>query len=213
MRLPLEVRKGWAYLQEFASNPLRISAIARTCDTVLERVCDLLPDNIERMVDVGAGTGDLGRMLLQRGQIARMGKIIAVEPSLRLARLIPEVVKDDRVTVIQKYLSECRAEIAQELGRAEVVTFSVPFSTFSEENQKIFLNDVNGILDPHGVCVGFIYADIAEPLQRRFSHVEVTKVKGQKIPPFSYRVYQAWPSLNGDSAKNGSSNGEKNGEP
>ncbi len=194
-QLPLGARKRVAYVAEFLRDPRRISAITRTNDTVLTKVAALLPPEISRMVNVGAGTGDLEKILLRRDQVAQGGKIVSVEPSKWFAPLIPEVTGGDRrVKVINALLHQAMQEITDEFGgeRAQVITTSVPISIFTPEQQHEFITMMSELLERDGECLVYIFRDVSEALRKVFPRVDVQKTKGQWIPPWAYTLHRAW---------------------
>ena len=199
----------------------KISAIAPTCDRVLEKVSALFPKDTDRWIEVGAGGGGLVRKILDE-KISPGGTVLAIEPDAWFEWFMRHSIQDERVTIAKAFASELPPLAEKTFGRGEkarIISTSVPVSMMTPQQQDEFFGTQYDLLEPDGNQIVYIVRDIADVLLRYYPYVTMEKVWGQVIPPMPYRVHHAFKRhpafrifdpllLEGEPSRNGS-----NGKP
>ncbi len=180
------------FAAELARMNIQSGAIATTCDQVIKRILRLMPDGIERYVDVGCGTGPFERGLIRSGKLAADGKVIAVEPNPSFARFTARTVRDDRVQVYQAYgqdLPEITERVFGPGKKAQVATVTTPMSKWTEEKQVELFRAIDDSTEEGGLVVLAIFNRIRGIFETVFHQKPtVTEIKGQRLPPWPYVV-------------------------
>ncbi|HEV7526587.1 MAG TPA: class I SAM-dependent methyltransferase [Acidimicrobiia bacterium] len=145
-----------AYLRARESLPHRVDA--------LEVLCELLPEHVDRVLDLGTGDGvTLGLVLSARSGATGVGLDFGAE-MLRLAR--ERFAGDGRVEIDRHDLDET---LPATLGAFDVVVSSFAIHHCAPARQRALYGEVFAILRPGGVFVNVEHvASPTDELHREF---------------------------------------------
>ncbi len=144
---------SWTFLRAAARNPIAVGSIWPSSPALARELvgaCGLVAG--DRVVELGAGTGPMTRLLA-----AHEGPVLALEPDPELAAVARRAAPGVRVV-------EARAESLPELlarqgwPRVERVVSGLPFAVWPPERQDAVLDALDAVLAPGGTWTTFTYA-------------------------------------------------------
>jgi phospholipid N-methyltransferase len=159
--------ENWTFFQAFLKSP-RVVASVIPSSSFLERrvVTAAAPATASLVVELGAGTGGITRLLLKT--MGAHARLLAIE---RTADFVENLLRinDTRLDVVHG----CASSIGAELKRrgypaADAVISGIPFSTLPEALAAEIIAAVHGALSPGGRFVAYQLtnrvADYAQPV-------------------------------------------------
>ncbi len=191
-----KLKEQYLHIKTFLSEILRMNmqsgAIATTCDQVINRIMRMMPDDIERAIDVGCGTGPFERGWIRSGKLAPTGKIVAVDPNTAFATFAAKTVRDDRVRVYNAYGQDLPGIADREFGRgkkAQVATVTTPMTCWDEEEQVELFRAIDDTVEEGGLVILAIFNEMRGLFETVFrKKPTVQLIKGQRLPPWPYVV-------------------------
>lgn len=139
-------------------------------DDAIDRMCEVAGLREGALVcDVGAGTGNLTKMLLDRGLV-----VIAVEPNDAMMEIGKGVTKGRAVT----WAKGTGEDTGQTASSFDMVTFG---SSFNTTNRMLALQETARILKPKGwfACM-WNHRDLEDPIQNQVEEFIISRLQNYK---------------------------------
>lgn len=177
------------FLRSFLKDPVTIGAVAPSGKQLARQMVDaaaIEPGHV--IAELGAGTGPMTAELLARHPT---NPLVVLEPQAELAGALRDAYPTAHV--VERFAQDLPA-ITKAWGHTPVdrVVSSLPWAIWKEELQEEILDGVLQAMAPDGRFVTFTYWH-AQPLpaarrfkrflERRFRHVERTRVAWINVPP------------------------------
>lgn len=153
--------EGWAFLVESIRNHRTVGSIAPSSKSLAGLLADPLREQAPRttnVLEVGAGTGSVTRVLLPR--ISRGSRLDIVEANPHFATHLRRLVhsypnlpeKQEQVRVHNAYVEQLATD-----RRYDVIVSGLPFSNFSPRQVEEIMGNYFHLLRPGGTLTYFSY--------------------------------------------------------
>jgi phosphatidylethanolamine/phosphatidyl-N-methylethanolamine N-methyltransferase len=157
--------EAWTFFRQWLRNPLRIAALSPSSRHLARRMVRQLDGDVERVVELGAGTGVFTRELIAHGIAPENLMVVELTESLyhHLHRQFPnaQVVHGDA-----RHLPElARANGFTDKGPVDAVVSGLGLLSMSLGLQREILSAAFEVLKPEGRLVQFTYGP-ANPVKR-----------------------------------------------
>ncbi|MBT2748942.1 MULTISPECIES: methyltransferase domain-containing protein [unclassified Lysobacter] len=183
----------WTFFRQWLKNPLRVAAVAPSSAELAAAMIAELPDDVERVIELGGGTGAITRALLDAG--VRDEDLLVLELNEELhahlhmrfprvpvllgdARLLPELARE------QGYL---------DAGKADAIVSGLGLLTMPHPLQRDILGAAFECLREDGVFVQFTYGPAAPVADAVARSLRLQVRRGdfvlRNVPPATVYVY------------------------
>jgi phospholipid N-methyltransferase len=171
-----------------------VGAVTMSSSYVLRAVLRSLPRSADVIVEHGAGTGVLTRLLLHR--LSPQGRLYAVERSPAFVDHLSGI-GDPRLRVVAEGAEDVCYDALGVGGRADAVVASIPFSFVTPEDRRAIVARAYEALRPGGVLVVFHQYTLLmrDFMRERFPRVEVSFEPRNLFPCFILRAVKQPASL------------------
>ena len=188
--LMLHYRDTMDHFAEFLRTPREIGTVTPSSKSLVTAMVDWIEwDRIEVAVEYGPGKGAITGGILQR--LRRPATFFAVERNASLAASFRKKFPD--VTLYENSVVNIAA-ICNEHGVSKIdsVISSLPWATFSEEQQDLYLDEMLKKMSPGAQFVSFAYLvglpfasgrRFRRRLEDHFSSVETSDIVWKNFPP------------------------------
>jgi len=173
-----------AFLYKFICKPKEIGSIAPSSTFLTKKMLANLPwENIETLVELGAGTGVFTKFITDNKQESCQVLVIEKDADMRraLQAKYPTLhygVKAEKVDwLLQR----------DDLPQADCIISGLPFAAFPESLRDDIMVAVNRALRPGGIFVAFQYSlQMRKTLEQYFDEVKIAFVPFNMPPAFVY---------------------------
>ncbi|MGO1068474.1 class I SAM-dependent methyltransferase [Lysobacter sp. CA199] len=183
----------WTFFRQWLKNPLRVAAVAPSSAELAAAMIAELPDEVERVIELGGGTGAITRALLDAGirdedlLVLELNEELHAHLRLRFPR-VPVLLGDARM--LPSLASE---QGYLEHGVADAIVSGLGLLTMPHPLQHDILAAAFQCLREDGVFVQFTYgpiAPVAEPVARSLGlQVRRGDFVLRNVPPATVYVY------------------------
>ena len=182
------------FFREWLRNPFAMAAVSPSGRQLASLMMKQLPDDAQRVIELGGGTGAFTRALLEHGIQPR--NLIVVELNEALHHYLRE-----RFPGVQVVRGDAREvhEIARRCGlggdeKVDVVVSGLGLLSMSRNSQREILRSVFEVLSPHGRFIQFTYGPFS-PVPRELLdelHLKTHRAgtAWRNMPPANVFVYQ-----------------------
>ncbi|MGH8078940.1 MAG: class I SAM-dependent methyltransferase [Lysobacter sp.] len=184
---------AWTFFRQWLKNPLRVAAVAPSSAELAAAMIAELPDDAQRVIELGGGTGAITRALLEAGirdedlLVLELNEELHAHLHMRFpkvpvllgdARLLPTLVRE------QGYLAG---------GKADAIVSGLGLLTMPHPLQRDILGAAFECLREGGVFVQFTYgpaAPVADAVARTLGlQVRRGDFVLRNVPPATVYVY------------------------
>ncbi len=173
-----------AFLSKFIMEPKKIGSITPSSTFLTKRMLGKLPwDNIETLVELGAGTGVFTNYISANKK--ESCQVLVIEQDLKMQEALrikyPAFyfgVKAEKLDwLLQSY----------DLPQVDCIVSGLPFAVFPEFQRHSIMAAVNRSLKPGGTFIAFQYSlQMRKTLKAYFSELEIGFVPLNMPPAFVY---------------------------
>ena len=179
------VRSGAAFARAFVCSPRMVGAVCPSGRALAEALAERVPEGDGLVVELGAGTGAITRVLLERG--ISLDRLVAVEKSDALARVLRR--RFPELTVIRGDASLLATLLPRK--RVDCVVSSLPLVSLPFEERAAVLAAVKTVLRDDGRFIQFSYFRREGYMKAAgFARIEVRRVL-RNFPPAWVKTFQA----------------------
>lgn len=183
------VRSGAAFARAFVCSPRMVGAVCPSGRALAEALAERVPEGDGLVVELGAGTGAITRVLLERG--ISLDRLVAVEKSDALARVLRR--RFPELTVIRGDASLLATLLPRK--RVDCVVSSLPLVSLPVEERAAVLAAVKAVLRDDGRFIQFSYFRKEGYMKAAgFARTEVRRVL-RNFPPAWVKTFQAVDTL------------------
>jgi phospholipid N-methyltransferase len=172
------------FLFRFISSPKKIGSITPSSRYLVKTLLQPIPwDQIETIVELGAGTGAVTQEIERKMNASCQAVIFESDPQLT------RVLRRNHPRVFHCWDAK---DLTQELYRigidqVDCIVSCLPFANFSEQDRSTILDEIVKALSPDGIFVAYQYSlQMKSALQARFANVEIQFVPINLPPAFVY---------------------------
>lgn len=142
------------FLKEALLSPREVGACCPSSSRLAQKMAQTVDFQREGVVvELGGGTGNITRALLEHGVPA--DKLITVERSAVLANLLRKQFPDIRV--IEGDAGELETLLGKDIGKINAIVSGLPFRSLPEPCVVAIKQQISQLLDKDGVFVQFTY--------------------------------------------------------
>lgn len=191
---PVRRPGAWTFFRQWLKNPLRVAAVAPSSAELAAAMIAELPDDVQRVIELGGGTGAITRALLEAGIRERDLLVLELNEELHAhlqlrfprvpvllgdARMLPDLARE------QGYLED---------GPADAIVSGLGLLTMPHPLQRDILAAAFECLREGGVFVQFTYgpsAPVADAVARGLGlQVRRGEFVLRNVPPATVYVYR-----------------------
>ena len=183
------------FCREWLRNPFAVAAVSPSGRQLAARMVEQLPDDAQRVIELGGGTGAFTRALLERG--IRPERLLVVELNGALHRYLQE--RFPRVHVVQgdaRHLRELaqRSRVLDEHGKVDAVVSGLGMLYLSRATQREILRSAFEVLSPDGRFIQFTYGPVSPVARELLDDLDLKTQRGgtawRNMPPANVFVYR-----------------------
>ena len=179
------VRSGAAFARALVCSPRMVGAVCPSGRALAEALADRVPAGDGLVVELGAGTGAITRVLLERG--ISLDRLVAIEKSGPLAKVLHQ--RFPELTVIRGDASLLATLLPH--NRVDCVVSSLPLVSLPPEERAAVLAAVKAVLRDDGRFIQFSYFRREGYMKAAgFVRTEVRRVL-RNFPPAWVKTFQA----------------------
>ncbi|MDR3589181.1 MAG: methyltransferase [Negativicutes bacterium] len=172
------------FLHKFMQSPRKIGSITPSSAFLTREMLSKLPwDNIETIIELGAGTGVFTDFIAENKKASCQVLVVEEDDDLRKAlhSMYPMFhygAKAEKLDwLVRRY----------NLPQADCIISGLPFAAFSELLRNTIIGAVDRCLKPEGAFVAFQYSlHMRKILKKKFSEVQIDLVPLNFPPAFVY---------------------------
>jgi len=173
-----------AFLYKFIQKPKEIGSVIPSSSFLTKKMLANLPwDNIETLVELGAGTGVFTKFITENKNESCQIFVIEQDTDMRKA------LQDKYPTFHYGAKAEKLDCLLQryDLPQVDCIVSGLPFAAFSESLREKIMMAVNHSLKPGGIFVAFQYSlQMRKTLKKQFDEVIIGFVPLNMPPAFVY---------------------------
>jgi phospholipid N-methyltransferase len=164
------LRERIAFLMRFFSG--KVGAIAVSSHYVINKVTRLINVPLDNVVEYGAGTGVMTKVLLQK--LSPKGKLIVIESDPYFVKILKQI-KDERLQIIEGCIQDQILDEAHGFSNIDLVVSSVPFYFLTHAQRQRIISDTKKMLTLKGNFILFHQYRrlMLKPLKKNFEKVSV----------------------------------------
>ena len=173
-----------AFLYKFIQKPKEIGSVVPSSSFLTKKMLANLPwDNIETLVELGAGTGVFTKFITENKKESCQIFVIEQDTDMRKS------LQDKYPTFHYGAKAEKLDWLLQrsDLPQVDCIVSGLPFAAFSESLREKIMLAVNHSLKPGGIFVAFQYSlQMRKTLNKNFDEVKIGFVPLNMPPAFVY---------------------------
>lgn len=165
------LKKKVSFFREFLKDR-HVAAVSPSSPHLMKRLLKRIdPAAVSLLVELGPGDGVAMRAILPR--LGKDARYVAIERNPSFAAALQDV--DPRATVIQGRAQDLEKLLPGDVGRADAVIASIPFTYLKKDERDAVVASAKRMLRPGGTFVVFHqYSPLMVPyLAKRFEEVHV----------------------------------------
>jgi phospholipid N-methyltransferase len=178
------------FLGEFLRHPSTMGAVTPSSVHLAKAITDWVDlSNARYVLEVGPGTGIFTDLIVQR--LPPGAQYAAIEINARMAEIFRR--RHPSLTLVEDSVANV-AEICRRLGfpGIDCIVCGLPWSSFAEAQQTVFLEQIMTVLRPGGQFVTFAYLEglllpagrkFPRLLRRYFPHVSKSHIVWRNLTP------------------------------
>ncbi|MEK7118409.1 MAG: methyltransferase [Patescibacteria group bacterium] len=140
---------------DFLKNALldrSVGAVSVSSQSVVNDVLGRLPKILQKVVEYGPGDGVITLAILDR--LSPHGILFVVEPNEEFVQLLKNI-NDKRLIVLHRKAQDLTPKQLEDMGNADAVVASMPFSFLTEEERHKIILDAYELLTYDGKFIVF----------------------------------------------------------
>lgn len=173
---------GADFLRAFLKNWKEVGWPLQTSHDASKKICDAIDfRTARRVVEIGAGTGNITKELLKR--LAADGELIAFEINRDLCKHLQRI-EDPRLVVCNTSGFRLYETVGE---KVDYVISALPIATLSTVSFLRFYDGVKAVLNDGGYCIQVQLSLLSYPsLRRLFRTVDIAVCFRNSLPLFIY---------------------------
>lgn len=183
----------WAFFQQWLRNPRAIAALAPSSRLLAREMIAQLPDAVERVIELGGGTGVFTNALIEHG--LEPDQLMVVELNAALHRMLKKrfpgtrLVRGDARNLVNLV---GREKFAGPDG-VDAVISGLGLLSMSREIQREILAAVFNVLKPGGRFIQFTYGPLGPVPRELLNELDINSRRASvawfNVPPATVYVY------------------------